>query len=552
MPITVKLCLENEVRRVPLGGDGHASSFAEFLKIISSTFPRTEGSTLSVTWIDGDGDTITLSTENEFQESLRCMNKGVPKFYIKTRTVDGNPNIGVGQSPATSTLPTTPKTSSNGTVHVDVECDECGMLPIIGVRYKSAFRANYDLCECCERKLLPREPMIKLTESVENRPTSPNLSNILHGTLDHAANALDCLLKSEETKRAWEVCNEKAVSPFVSAVDHLVSRWTRGASVPPTGGVSANADTSPISSSPAPKSAASNSTPVPKPALKFIRDVSLPDGSEVLPGATLLKEWLVCNDGKSAWPMGATLCTAGGDMLHKLIETEPTENALETMGAGVNGSIGEVPTGPPISPPVLAGEERILSVSLVAPMQPGRYVAYFRMKTAEGRRFGHRLWADIVVNVHDQAYSAPVSPVQFPVTEEPLVPSTEVESTPTAPSALSVDTADLIARSSPTPSVSFASAASSPHYSQFASAPPLYWQQELSLLAEMGFTEIDTLVSLLEKFVKKPVAATTVENSEDRDSIAQESTSTEKLRVAQGLQQVLAVLLGTRVTEVYI
>eukprot|EP01032_Pedospumella_encystans_P032690 gene32690-36913_t len=168
MPITVKVCLEDEVRRVPLGGDGQAPSFAEFLKIISSTFPRTEGSTLSVTWIDGDGDTITLSTENEFQEALRCMNKGVPKFYIKTRTVDGNPNIGVGQSPATSTLPTTPKTSSNGTVHVDVECYECGMLPIIGVRYKSAFRADYDLCESCERKLLPREPMIKLTESVEN------------------------------------------------------------------------------------------------------------------------------------------------------------------------------------------------------------------------------------------------------------------------------------------------------------------------------------------------------------------------------------------------
>ena len=69
----------------------------------------------------------------------------------------------------------------------------------------------------------------------------------------------------------------------------------------------------------------------------------------------------------------------------------------------------------------------------------------------------------------------------------------------------------------------------------------------------MGFTEIDTLVPLLEKFVKKTVAAATVENSEDRDSIvAQESTSAEKLRVAQGLQQVLAVLLGTRVTEVYI
>ncbi len=563
MPITVKLCLEDEVRRVPLGGEGSRESYADLLEIISTTFPRTAGSTLSVTWIDMDGDTITMSTENEFQEALKCMSKGVPKFYVKARKVEGSPSLATNQSSPTPNLPTSSKAFSNETVHVDVECDECGMLPIIGVRYKSAFRADYDLCEKCERKLHPREPMIKLTSSVENTPSSPNLTNILHGTLDHAANALDCLLNSDETKRAWVVCNEKAVSPFVSAVDHLVSRWTRGASVPTSGGVAGSSDPASAATPSAAGSATTNAAPGPKPALKFIRDVSLPDGSEVLPGAVLHKEWLVCNDGKSSWPIGATLCTAGGDMLLLPTDTAPAAHTTEANPSrwvhANNANTGEVPTGPPISPPVLAGEERVLSVSLMAPVQPGRYVAYFRMKTTEGRRFGHRLWADIVVKAPVAACDAPVSLTPSSVTEEPPVrgPSdvddVDVESTAAGHTAASIaiDTADLSPRSSPTPFASFTSAASSPHYAQFTAAPPLYWQQELSLLADMGFTEIDTLVPLLDKFVKTPATAGNSEPSVE-DGANNNSTSEEKLRVAKGLQQVLAVLLGTRVTEVYI
>jgi len=247
-------------------------------------------------------------------------------------------------------------------------------------------------------------------------------------------------------------------------------------------------------------------------------------------------------------------------MLLQPTDTAPAAHSSEANPSrrvnANNANTGEVPTGPPISPPVRAGEERVLSVSLVAPVQPGRYVAYFRMKTTEGRRFGHRLWADIVVKAPVAACDAPVSLTQSSITEEPPVSAPcddDVESTAAGNTAASIliDTADLSPRSSPTPSASFTSAASSPHYAQFAAAPPLYWQQELSLLADMGFTEIDTLVPLLDKFVKTPATAANCESSVE-DSANNNSTSEEKLRVAKGLQQVLAVLLGTRVTEVYI
>ena len=34
-------------------------------------------------------------------------------------------------------------------VHAGVQCDACGVLPIVGVRYKSVTEADYDLCETC-------------------------------------------------------------------------------------------------------------------------------------------------------------------------------------------------------------------------------------------------------------------------------------------------------------------------------------------------------------------------------------------------------------------
>ena len=33
--------------------------------------------------------------------------------------------------------------------HFGVQCDACGVVPIVGVRYKSTSRADYDLCETC-------------------------------------------------------------------------------------------------------------------------------------------------------------------------------------------------------------------------------------------------------------------------------------------------------------------------------------------------------------------------------------------------------------------
>ena len=37
-------------------------------------------------------------------------------------------------------------------VHKGITCDLCKMCPIVGIRYKSATKENYDLCIDCEAK----------------------------------------------------------------------------------------------------------------------------------------------------------------------------------------------------------------------------------------------------------------------------------------------------------------------------------------------------------------------------------------------------------------
>ena len=38
-----------------------------------------------------------------------------------------------------------------------------------------------------------------------------------------------------------------------------------------------------------------------------------------------------------------------------------------------------------------------VSVTLTTPPLSGRYIGYWRLRTADGQNFGHRVWADVLV-----------------------------------------------------------------------------------------------------------------------------------------------------------
>lgn len=50
-------------------------------------------------------------------------------------------------------------------VHEGIECDGCGVCPILGVRYKCSVRKDFDYCEKCEESLNHEYPMLKIRKA---------------------------------------------------------------------------------------------------------------------------------------------------------------------------------------------------------------------------------------------------------------------------------------------------------------------------------------------------------------------------------------------------
>ena len=89
----------------------------------------------------------------------------------------------------------------------------------------------------------------------------------------------------------------------------------------------------------------------------FVKDVSIPDGSEFAPGGTFTKTWRLRNAGTCTWS-SYTLVFESGDL----------------MGATSPQTIGTVP----------AGQEVDLSVNFTAPSTAGAYRSYWRIRNASG------------------------------------------------------------------------------------------------------------------------------------------------------------------------
>lgn len=310
-------------------------------------------------------------------------------------------------------------------VHSTVGCDQCGVTPIVGTRYKCTGRDNYDLCAACEAAASNQPyPMLKVTDplqapvdftyEVRHGKPAPSLSPLQGNQVHYGVRCDECgknPIQGVRYKCAirndFDLCAACEAArpqpyPVVKIYDpahhptQLVYVLPAPLPVPapvPTP-VSATAPVPAVPSPAAPQVVVPVPAPapnvahvptvapavaaLPKPSLRFVRDRTLPDGSTVQAGQLgLVKIWDVRNDGPHAWPAGSVLTFAGGDVLH----------AGPSVGVTVGGPVA----------PLRAGEEGQLSVNLSAPRQAGRYVGYYRMQTAEGQNFGQRLWADIVV-----------------------------------------------------------------------------------------------------------------------------------------------------------
>ncbi|KAL6709323.1 hypothetical protein ACN47E_001730 [Coniothyrium glycines] len=128
----------------------------------------------------------------------------------------------------------------------------------------------------------------------------------------------------------------------------------------------------------------------------FIRD-TIVDGSEINAGHQFVQVWTLRNPGPDAWPTGCSVRHVGGDNMLNIDNTRPLSHT----------DLADASESNVLSHPVHAGEEISFRVIMKAPARVGTAISYWRLKTAEGMPFGHRLWCDISV-------VAPASPSTLP------------------------------------------------------------------------------------------------------------------------------------------
>jgi len=108
---------------------------------------------------------------------------------------------------------------------------------------------------------------------------------------------------------------------------------------------------------------------------RFILDVTVLDGTLMAPSTPFMKIWRMHNNGSIVWPLGTQLVWVGGDQF-----------ALQTS----------VPLEIPVNGFPL-DKEIDVAVDFVAPTRPGRYIAYWRLASPSGQKFGQRVWVHIQV-----------------------------------------------------------------------------------------------------------------------------------------------------------
>lgn len=221
-------------------------------------------------------------------------------------------------------------------VHQGVSCDICNTSPIVGLRWKSLKKLNFDLCNNCFQRHGNENEYSKIDQPMF-RPR--------HFQQFHPAHRM--------------MRTNPAMGPtFHPMGPHGYGGRSFGMRGPlggrhchPMGGLAGKLDA------------------------RFVCDVTMFDGTEVAPGMPFTKIWRLRNNGTISWPPQSALVFVGGDEMSQ-VYTVPLEIP----------ELGLVPEG-----------EMEVSVDLVAPEKPGRYVSHWRLASPTGPKFGHRVWVLVQV-----------------------------------------------------------------------------------------------------------------------------------------------------------
>ncbi len=123
--------------------------------------------------------------------------------------------------------------------------------------------------------------------------------------------------------------------------------------------------------SPTPKEPTDTPLPPCTPSLRYLSDITYPDGTLVSPGQRIQKQWQVENNGSCDWQADYRLKLVGGFPL---------------------GVFGEVALYP-----ARAATQAVIEITFTAPTAPGPYRSAWQAFDASGNPFGDVVYIDIVV-----------------------------------------------------------------------------------------------------------------------------------------------------------
>lgn len=401
-----------------------------------------DNSLFLLSWNDDENEAITVSSDEEITEAVDVMikqNLKCIKFQVSLQSSANQDLLPLDRLPATPSQD-------------DYHCTQCSK-SIVGVRYQIFSSPSILYCEKCEHSNSCQLPKIKIYHPdqhfaadiflVERRKTEKK-SSTLKPTRDCLTPQISLSPRHGMDQERWgrvgyddtySPKNLRGVKALETSSESSSSSFTRSSF-------------SQSFSSSAPSNA-SNRAHGGKHMCRFMRPSSFSDGEKLLPNTPFAKTWRVLNDGVSAWSSGSCVCDSGGDKMF----------LGDTYSVAV--------------PQLRPGEEGDITVQLVSPSLSGRHVAYFRLRTASGKYFGQRLWADIRVIEPEEAGRIGDIPVHIPAP----APAPEIER-----GSSSVSTSALLSEVS----------------SPACSIRP--WGEELSALAKMGFTDESRALACLHKY----------------------------------------------------
>lgn len=144
---------------------------------------------------------------------------------------------------------------------------------------------------------------------------------------------------------------------------------------------------------------------------ELVSDITIPDGTNIAPAAAFKKTWRIKNIGTCTWATTYTLVFDSG----------------EKMGG---------PASVNLAAAVAPGQTVDLSIDLTAPVTPGSYIGYWKLKNASGALFGtsatadKAFWVNIVAtgdydftaNAASAVWSSGAGALTFPSTDGTVGP----------------------------------------------------------------------------------------------------------------------------------